>query len=725
VLRRLAAYGIVTAAAAGLAATAFPTAAGAAAGAAHPAAARPAAAVANASGTWTGTWATAPQSGGASFDQQTIRQIVHTSISGTVARIEISNAFGTAPLTVSDVHIALAGSGSAITSGTDQTVTFGGSATTTIAAGGTGISDTISYAIPALTNIAISFYLPDPTGASTYQQIANQTNYIASGDVSGAAGLPNAQTATSYYFLTNLDVQNTNSEGSVVALGASITDGYASTLNANTRWTNGLATRLNAAGDTIGVLNEGISGNRLLVDGAGQSAINRFDRDVLGQPGVRWVIFSDDPINDLGSTSPQPTSAQLIAGIQQLITTAHQNGIKFICSTLTPYQGAAYWNSSGETAREAINAWIRAGDNGCDGVIDQDDATHNPADPTEYLPAYDSGDHLHPNDAGYQAIANAVNLGLFTQSGAYSGTPAAVPGTVLAANYDTGGQGLAYNVTATNGTADSYRPDGVDLEACTDTGCGYDIGWTATGQWFNYTVDVATAGRYTVSLQLASPSGVSDALHIADSAGSNLSGAIAAPDTGGWQTWAAVATSVTLPAGVQTLTLDQDNGGWNIYNVTLAAASSGINTAAWYEVVNTSSGLCLSAAGAGTANGTAVQQLACTGATSQLWQFDPAATGYYEVLNDNAQAEGESWNITGGVGATASGDLLQTWNYGGPGNTNALFAATAQTSGSYTFTVDNSRLCVDVPGSSTTSGVQLEQYTCNGTGAQQFTLIQE
>jgi lysophospholipase L1-like esterase len=774
-LRRLAAYGIAAAAAAALAATAFPTAAGAAAGAAHPtaaqpaaaqaAAAKPAAAAPAATGSWTGTWATAPQSGGSSFDQQTIRQIVDTSISGTAARIEISNAFGTAPLTVSDVHIALAGSGSAITSGTDHTVTFGGSSTTTIAAGGLGISDTIADAIPALTEVAVSFYLPDSTGASTYQQISNQTTYIASGDVSGAASLPSAQTASSYFFLTNLDVQNANSEGSVVALGASITDGYASTLNANDRWTNGLATRLNAAGDTIGVLNEGISGNRLLVDGAGQSALNRFDRDVLGQPGVRWVIFSDDPINDLGSTSPQPTSAQLIAGIQQLITEAHQAGIKFICSTLTPYQGASYWNQSGETAREAINSWIRAGNNGCDGVIDQDDATHNPADPTEYLPAYDSGDHLHPNDAGYQAIANAVNLGLFTPPTAYSnlaasyndvgitadnntdpgnwdgngasfsetaltnagagpgasvssggvtytmpsaaagtddntvaegqtidlsgsgtslgfllsasygpatgsgtitytdgstssytitssdwfsttpqtgdtlaissayqnrqgnttysgsgnifaetvpltagktvasvtlpaggaltpgpptlhilalalasssgapygGTPAAVPGTVLAANYDTGGQGVAYNVTSVNGTGNSYRPDGVDLETCTDTGCGYDIGWTATGQWFKYTVDVATAGTYAVSLQLASPSGTTDALHIANAGGTNLSGSINAPDTGGWQTWAAATATVTLPAGVQTLTLDQDNAGWNVYDLTLTA----------------------------------------------------------------------------------------------------------------------------------------------------------
>jgi hypothetical protein len=183
---------------------------------------------------------------------------------------------------------------------------------------------------------------------------------------------------------------------------------------------------------------------------------------------------------------------------------------------------------------------------------------------------------------------------------------------------------------------------------------------------------------------------------------------------------------------VQTLTIDQDNGGWNVNDLAFTPAGStsgggGISTSSWYEIVNTNSGLCASAAGAGTANGTAVEQLACTGATSQLWQFTPATsvTGYYEVLNDNAQTEGESWNITGGVGATASGTPLQIWNYGGPGNTNALFAATVQANDLYTLTADNSGLCIDVPGASTASGVQLEQYTCNGTTAQSFNLVQK
>ncbi len=159
--------------------------------------------------------------------------------------------------------------------------------------------------------------------------------------------------------------------------------------------------------------------------------------------------------------------------------------------------------------------------------------------------------------------------------GPYGGTPAAVPGTVQAANYDTGGQGVAYNVTSVNGTANSYRSDGVDLEVCSDTGCGYDIGWTATGQWFNYTVDVATAGTYTVGLRVAAPGAVTDALHIASSSGADLSGDVNIPATGGYQTWTTVDATVTLPAGVQTLTVDQDNGGWNIHYLAFATAGSG------------------------------------------------------------------------------------------------------------------------------------------------------
>jgi hypothetical protein len=183
-----------------------------------------------------------------------------------------------------------------------------------------------------------------------------------------------------------------------------------------------------------------------------------------------------------------------------------------------------------------------------------------------------------PSDATENAVQASITAAGYAPvqatEGPYGGTPAAVPGTVQAANYDTGGQGTAYDVTSVNGTANSYRSDGVDLEACTDTGCGDDIGWTATGQWFKYTVNVATAGTYTVSLRLASPNGVTDGLHIASSSGTNLSGNINVPVTGGWQTWTTVTATVTLPAGRQTLTIDQDNGGWNIHQLTFASTGT-------------------------------------------------------------------------------------------------------------------------------------------------------
>jgi len=342
------------------------------------------------------------------------------------------------------------------------------------------------------------------------------------------------------------------------------------------------------------------------------------------------------------------------------------------------------------------------------------------------LPAGQQTLTIDQDNAGWNIHYAAFALASSGGDAPYGGTAVALPGTVQAANYDTGGQGVAYNATSTNGTANTYRTDGIDLEASSDTvdttgGGAYDLGWTTGGQWFHYTVNVATAGTYTVSLRLAAPTAVTDGLHIANAAGTNLSGSVAVPATGGWQDWATVTASVTLPAGVQTLTVAQDNAGWNIHYLGFASAGTGINSSSWYEVINENSGLCETATGASTANGTAVEQQACTGATSQLWQFVPAASGYYEVLNENAQSEGEAWNITGGTTATASGALVQTWDYAA--NTNEEFSATLGSSGYYTFVADNSGLCIDTPGASTASGVQLEQYTCNGTGAQEFSLV--
>ena len=378
---------------------------------------------------WTGTWATSPVRNDASngFIRQTLRQIVHTSIGGQKARIHISNLFGTHPLAIGDVHIAERSSGSSIVQATDRKVQFAGRSSVTVPPGTEAISDPVDFQVPRLADVAISFYLPNPTLPATYHPSALQTNYIADGDVSGLANISPVKTVQSYYFLVNLDVQDQAAHDSVVTLGASITDGYNSSVDANRRWPNDLARRLLDSGLSIGVLNQGISGNRLLTAGAGDSAETRFDRDVLSQPGVKWVIFSDDPINDLGSTKPPATAGQLIAGIQRLIAKAHGQETKFICSTLTPYQGAGYWTPTGETARGEINAFVRSKASGCDAVIDQDAATHDPLHPSQFLPAYDSGDHLHPNDAGLQAIADAIDLSWFAHSGSHDAKPSSAP----------------------------------------------------------------------------------------------------------------------------------------------------------------------------------------------------------------------------------------------------------------------------------------------------------
>jgi lysophospholipase L1-like esterase len=348
------------------------------------------------------------------FHDQTLRQIVHTTIRGSGVRIRISNLFGTQPLEIQDVHIALNAKGAAIQTATDHQARFGGQTKVVIAPGTIAISDPVEFSLPPLASVAISMYLPKFTGPATFHAWAHHANYVATGDVSSSPELEEPKTIGSSYFLSGVDVCNTANGAAVVALGASITEGYKA--RNNERWTEELARRLVNAGLRIGVLNMGISGNRLLVAGNGASAASRFDRDVLEQTGVRWVIFSDDPINDLGMTRPSPTGAELIAALRDLITRAHVRQLKFMCSTLTPFEGAAYWTAEEEKARELVNKYIRSKANGCDAIVDQDRATRDPDHPTRLLPAYDSGDHLHPNDAGHAAIAWAVPLGLFASS---------------------------------------------------------------------------------------------------------------------------------------------------------------------------------------------------------------------------------------------------------------------------------------------------------------------
>jgi lysophospholipase L1-like esterase len=365
---------------------------------------------------WTGTWAIAPMhdNSGKIFKDQTLRQIVHVSIGGKRVRLRISNLFGTQPLRVEDVHLALRRSGSSIVESSDHPLRFEGSTTLVVPTGASAFSDPVSLDVPALSEVAISMYLPSTSGPATFHGTAHQTSYIQAGDASSAPEMKNAETSKSVYFLAGLDVEGPSLRGTVVALGASITEGDSAADDTDGRWPDQLSHRLAGAGLATGVLNLGISGNRLLVDGAGESAEKRFERDVLEQSNVRWVIFSDDPINDLGN-KPSPSGEALIAGLQRLIERAHERKISFLCSTLTPFEGAKYWTPAEEKERQKINGFIRGEGSGCDGIVDQDAATHDPAHPTQYLPAYDSGDHLHPNDAGHKAIANSIDLNAFRQ----------------------------------------------------------------------------------------------------------------------------------------------------------------------------------------------------------------------------------------------------------------------------------------------------------------------
>ena len=360
---------------------------------------------------WVGTWAVAPQAADPiNFAGKTIRQIMHTSVAGTSARIQLSNLFGDKPLTVQDVHIALRASGSSIKPETDKVLTFSGAKSATIAPGASLVSDGVDIAVPALADVVVSFYVPTVTNQLTVHGFSNQSKYVALGDVSGQANIQGEENGD-YAFLTNLDVQGPGLIGSVVAIGSSVTDGYQSSFNQNKRWTNDLAARIAAAKLGVGVLNQGITGNSVIEEfGSGQSVVHRFDRDVLSQAGVRWVIFADAPWNDIGAGD---SAAQIIAATKGLIARSHQKGVKFICATLTPGKDGDGWTPQQETERGKFNAFVRSAGSGCDGVDDQDTPLRDPANPTKYLPKLDSGDHVHPNDAGYQVIANAVNLALF------------------------------------------------------------------------------------------------------------------------------------------------------------------------------------------------------------------------------------------------------------------------------------------------------------------------
>ena len=280
------------------------------------------------------------------------------------------------------------------------------------------VSDPVSLTVPAFADLPIDLYLPIDTAASispvTTHAGALQTNYVSpTGDHAGAADMPVTTTTQSWFFLARVEVAAAEQVGALVAFGDSITDGTRSTPDMNSRWPDHLARRLATQNIKMGVLNQGIAGNRVLADGAGVSALARFDRDVLVQTGATHAIVLES-INDIGlaRNNPMPTADELIAAHRQLVERAHARGLRILGATLTPFEGAAYWTAEGEAKRQAINRWIRTS-KVYDGVVDFDAVVRDPGAPTKLLPQYNPGDNLHMNDAGYQAMANVIDVRLF------------------------------------------------------------------------------------------------------------------------------------------------------------------------------------------------------------------------------------------------------------------------------------------------------------------------
>ena len=367
---------------------------------------------------WVGTWTASPQAAYRPLDlsRQTIREIVHVSIGGKRVRVRLSNAYGSDSLVIGAARVALRSTGASIAAGSDRVLTFNGSPSTTIAPGALAVSDPVNLEVHDRADLAVSIYVPGNEVAATEHSHGLQTTYISpAGDFSGADTLPTATTTESFYFLTGVEVDAAKNSRAIVTLGDSITDGDHSTSDANKRWPNRLAERLQAqrGGGKVAVLNAGISGNRVLHNTVGTNALARLDRDVLVQSGARYLIVLEG-INDIGFGAA--TADEIIAGHRQIIDRAHAMGLKVYGGTLTPFQAfvpGLYYTPDGEATRQAVNQWIRTS-KAYDAVIDFDKAIRDPANPARLLPAYDSGDNLHPNDAGYKAMADAINLSLFT-----------------------------------------------------------------------------------------------------------------------------------------------------------------------------------------------------------------------------------------------------------------------------------------------------------------------
>jgi lysophospholipase L1-like esterase len=385
--------------------------------------------------TWIASWGASqqipePQNAlpQADLRDATVRQIFHLSAGGPELRVHVSNAFGTEPLHFTGVHIARAVSprSSGIDPSSDRALSFAGAGDVTVPPGAEVISDPIAYPVAPLSNLAVTFHLDDPPARETGHPGSRATSYYVHGDRLAAPMLADASKIEHWYQISGIDVRSSPGAASLVVLGDSITDGHGATTDGNDRWTDVLASRLqqSPAMRDIGVSNQGIGGNHLLMDGLGPSALARFDRDVLAPAGVRWLIVFEG-VNDLGGLTrtgevpPEDHAAlvqRVIAAYQQIIQRAHAHGIRVFGATITPYMGSDYYHPGplNEQDRQAVNDWIREASH-FDAVIDFNAVVRDPHHPDHLLPTYDSGDHLHPSPAGYRAMGDAVPLSLLAR----------------------------------------------------------------------------------------------------------------------------------------------------------------------------------------------------------------------------------------------------------------------------------------------------------------------